>query len=126
MCLANPENLQTENRSKRVFRPHHFQMDERTHDNTMIWAEQAVQQGSHVNGIIAKSIFATIPNFDVIRDMPPEPMHLLDTGFMKNTCLKIFNAGTSPQTKPGYRRSPIGQLSELLRYTDTRNAKVQN
>jgi hypothetical protein len=114
VCLANPDTIQTGTRSKRVFRPHHAQMEERTHENTMLWAEQAVQQGGHVNGIVAKSIFATIPNFDVIKDMPPEPMHLLDTGFMKNTCLKMFNAGTSPQCKPGYRRTPIMKLSELL------------
>ena len=43
-------------------------------------------------------------------------MHLMDGGFMKNTMGRTFNCGTSHQTRVGYKRSSIAQLSELVRY----------
>jgi hypothetical protein len=117
VCLANPDNYQSPGtqKYKRVFRPHHANAEQRTHANTIIWAQQSLEEGRHVFGITGQSVFSIIPDFDLIKDIPPEPMHLMDTGFMKNTCLKIFNAGSSPQCKDGYRRTPIGKLSDIIR-----------
>jgi hypothetical protein len=91
-------------------------MEERTHVNTLAWADHAERTGEPIYGITGRSIFFNIENFDVVKDMPPEPMHLMDAGFMKNTCLKIFNAGNSPQCKQGYRRTSITRMSNILRY----------
>ena len=69
----------------------------------------------HVYGITGKSVFFEAEGFDVIKDMMPEPMHLIDARFLKNTCCRTFNAGTAHQTKRGYRRTPTAKLSEDLR-----------
>ena len=88
----------------------------RSHEETEGWAEEVVSQGlDHVFGITGRSVFFQAEGFDVVNDILPESMHLLDSGFMKNTCVRTFNAGTSPQTRPGYRRSPVGALSDELR-----------
>lgn len=85
----------------------------RTHEETLQWANEAEENGlDHVNGIMGKSVFFEAPNFDVVQDMMPEPMHLLDCGFVKNTCMRTFNSGNAAQTIPGYRRSPSGKLSD--------------
>ena len=88
----------------------------RTHQQTEEWADEALaQHQDNVFGIMGKSTFFKAEGFDVVNDILPESMHLLDSGFMKNTCVRTFNAGTSHQTKPGYRRSPVGALSDKLR-----------
>ena len=88
----------------------------RTHEETVQWAEQAHSQGlDNVYGITGKSVFFGAEGFDVVNDILPEAMHLLDSGFMKNTCVRTFNAGTSHQTKAGYRRSLVGAMSDEMR-----------
>ena len=66
-------------------------------------------------GLLEEVFFFEAPGFDVVRDMVPEPMHLLDRGFMKNTCGRTFKCGTGHQTEPGYRRTPSGKLSDKMR-----------
>lgn len=101
--------------AKRVYRPIHSNEAIRTHEDTIRWAEEAETTGDHSHGIIGQSVLMDFPRFDVVKDLVPEPMHLLDMGFMKNICGRIFNSGTAPQTKRGYKRSPTGKLSQLLR-----------
>ena len=67
-------------------------------------------------GITGKSVFFNVPEFDVITDILPEPMHLLDAGFMKNTCGRAFNSGSGPQTRPGYKRTNPSALNDYVRY----------
>ena len=99
---------------KRVFRTYMRFCDHRTHEQTLEWAEQAERDGmDHVYGITGKSVFFEAEGFDVVKDMLPEPMHLIDAGFTKNTC--TFHAGTAHQTRPGYRRAPTGNLSKEIR-----------
>ena len=86
------------------------------HDETLIWAEQAEEENlEEVNGIFGKSVFFQVPGFDVVQGILPEAMHLLDGGFMKNTCGRTFNQGKSAQTKEGYRRAPTDELSKILK-----------
>ena len=78
----------------------------RTHEETLQWANEAEENGlDHVNGIMGKSVFFEAPNFDVVQDMMPEPMHLLDCGFVKNTCMRTFNCGCLLYTSPSPRDS---------------------
>lgn len=88
----------------------------RNHLDTLEWAQE-VENGSvaEKNGILGKSILFQVPGFDVIQDLLPEAMHLLDAGFMKNTCGRTFNQGKSPQTRSTYRRAPVEELSKRLR-----------
>ena len=72
---------------KRVFLPYMRFSERRTHEETRTWANEAMEaQLDHVMGITGLSVFFEAPNFDVVLDMMPEPMHMLDGGFMKNTC----------------------------------------
>ena len=88
----------------------------RTHEETEEWADEVVSTGmDNMYGITGKSVFFQAEGFDVVKDILPESMHLLDSGFMKNTCVRTFNAGTSHQSRPGYRRSPVGTLSADMR-----------
>ena len=89
----------------------------RSHDQTLEWAEKAEDENlDHYMGITGRSVFFDAENFDVVWDMMPEPMHLIDGGFVKNTLGRTFNSGASHQTRLGYRRSPSAHLSELIRY----------
>lgn len=90
--------------------------ERRNHEKTLEWAEE-VEAGlvTEKNGIMGKSVLFQISEFDIVQDLLPEAMHLLDGGFMKNTCGRTFNQGKSPQTKAGYRRAPVTELSEILR-----------
>ena len=103
--------------AKRVFRPYMRFSEPRTHENTLTWADE-VSGGQYLDkyGITGKSIFFKVPGLDIIHDIPPEPMHLMDGGFMKNTMGRTFNSGTSHQTRAGYRRSSIAKLSDIVRY----------
>lgn len=100
---------------KRVFRPYMRHAPRRTHEQTLIWAEQ-VQNGEYeeIMGITGKSIFFDVENFDVVKGILPEPMHLMDGGFMKNTAGRTFRSGTAQQTRAGYRRSSSATLSTLI------------
>lgn len=92
----------------------------RTHEDTLAWGEKAQAEAKEeVNGIFGKSIMFDVHGFNVIKDMFPEPMHLLDGGFMKNTCGRTFRQGKSAQTKDDYRRAPIDELNRLLKYVLT-------
>lgn len=88
----------------------------RTHDQTLAWGEMAQDEGlEEVNGIFGKSMFFEVPGFDVIQDILPEAMHLLDGGFMKNTCGRTFRNGSGPQAKKGYKRADPSKLSKILK-----------
>ena len=90
--------------------------ERRTHDETRNWGTEAVEsQVDHVMGITGESVFFEAPNFDVIHDMMPDPMHLLDMGFMKNTCGRTFNSGVQHQKEPGYRRTSVAKLIDLVK-----------
>ena len=90
--------------------------ERRTHNQTLLWANEVVETGAtEVMGITGKSVFFNVPDFDVVQQMLPEPMHLLDAGFMKNTCGRAFNSGCGPQTKPGYKRTSICTLNDYVR-----------
>ena len=90
--------------------------ERRTHRDTLQWALEAEDPGTdHVMGIMGRSVFFDVPGFDIIRDMIPEPMHLLDAGFMKTTCGRAFNSGTAHQTQPGYRRTNIAILDSYVK-----------
>ena len=90
--------------------------ERRTHEQTEQWAN-LVEDGEALDayGITGKSVFFRASGFDVIQDLMPEPMHLLDAGLWKNTMGRVFQSGTSQQTRPGYRRQNIGQLTSLIR-----------
>ena len=100
---------------KRVFTPHQTNSERRTHDQTLEWANK-IEEGEYTikNGIYGKSPFFGVDGFDVVYDMLPEPMHLLDAGFMKNTMGRTFNSGTAPQCRPGYKRTNTKRLSKLI------------
>lgn len=101
---------------KRVFRPFMRFAKPRTHQETLQWAELVEEEGlAEYNGILGKSLLFQIPDFDIINDVLPEAMHLLDGGFTKNTCGRTFNNGTSAQTKPGYKRSPVAPFSTIMK-----------
>ena len=108
--------------AKRVFRPYMRFSEPRTHVQTLEWADE-VEEGQYLDkyGITGKSIFFKLDGFDLIHDIPPEPMHLMDGGFMKNTMGRTFNSGTAHQTRVGYRRSSIAKLSQLIRYMNGRS-----
>ena len=90
--------------------------ERRTHERTLHWAERvAAGEWEDAYGIMGKSCFFNVPGFDVIQDILPETMHLMDGGFMKNTCGRTFHNGPGAQTRPGYRRTSIARLSELIR-----------
>jgi len=64
--------------------------------------------------VTGKSIFFDVENFDVVKGILPEPMHLMDGGFMKNTAGRTFRSGTAQQTRAGYRRTSSATLSTLI------------
>ena len=88
----------------------------RTHEKNLEWAEE-VSSGLYLDkfGITGKSIYFQVPGFDIVNDIPAEPMHLMDGGFMKNTMGRVFKSGTAHQTKEGYRRQSISRLTEMIR-----------
>ena len=90
--------------------------ERRNHRQNLIWADQ-VEGGEFEDayGIVGKSVFFKLPYFDIVWDILPESMHLLDGGFMKNTCGRTFMSGTSAQTRQGYRRTNVGVLSDLIK-----------
>ena len=90
--------------------------ERRTHEQTLQWAEQ-VDRGEYleVYGITGKSVFFDAPGLDIVRDIAPETMHLLDGGFMKNTMGRTFDCGSAHQTRVGYRRVPITKLNDIIR-----------
>lgn len=91
--------------------------ERRTHEQSLQWAE-LVHSGEYEEymGIIGKSVFFQIDGFDIVKDIPPDPMHFFDGGIIKNTCGRIFNSGKAPQTQIGYRRTSIAKLSDMIRY----------
>ena len=102
---------------KRVFCPTMRFSQRRNHDQTLEWAN-LVEGGEYqeLYGIIGKSVFFDVDGFDIIKDIPPDPMHFLDGGLIKNTCGRVFNSGSSHQTQPGYKRASITKLSDMIRY----------
>jgi hypothetical protein len=102
---------------KRVFLNHHRYFPIRTHDQTLAWAE-TVEEGTFASmmGITGKSVFFGASGFDIVRDILPEPMHLLDGGMMKALCSRIFksNAGTNMRI-PNYKKTSTKLLSNLIR-----------
>ena len=90
--------------------------DRRTHEQNLEWA-LSVEAGlaTDAMGIVGRSVFFDASDFDTIYDMLPETMHLMDGGFMKNTCGRTFNSGAAHQTRDGYRRVNCSELSELIR-----------
>ena len=102
---------------KRVFKPYMRYSDRRTHEQNLEWA-LAVESGDcqELMGMTGKSVFFDAKDFDIVQDMLPETMHLMDGGFMKNTCGRTFNSGASHQTRMGYRRTQVSALSDLIRY----------
>ena len=90
--------------------------ERRIHEQTEQWVNQ-VEDGEALDafGITRKSVFFRAPGFDVIQDLMPERMYLLDAGLWKNTMSRIFQSGASQQTRPGYWRQNIGQLTSLIR-----------
>ena len=101
---------------KRVFLPFMRFCPKRTHEETCVWARQAEeQQLDHVMGITGESVFFQVPGFDVVKDILPEALHMLDGGFMKNTCGRTFSGGSSHQTTPGYKRTSIDKLTNDIR-----------
>ena len=107
---------------KRVFLSHMRFATQRTHEETLIAADQ-VSSGEYqdINGVIGKSAFFAAKDFDVIDDIPPEPMHLLDGGFGKAILSRTFNSGTSQQSEPGYRRTSIAELTSKIEYVMLRS-----
>ena len=89
--------------------------EERTHEETLIAANQ-VQDGEfqEVKGVIGKSAFFEANDFNVITDIIPESMHLLDGGFAKAITGRVFNSGVSQQSEQGYRRSSIAELTKKI------------
>ena len=87
----------------------------RTHEDTVKWAEKGTKE-KDVYGIMGKSVFMeVVPNFDVVKDMLPEPMHLLDGGFFKNIMGKLYNVTAAKSHNVMYRRSKTDGLNvELL------------
>ena len=90
--------------------------ERRTHEKNLEWG-LSVEAGeaSEIMGITGRSVFHDAPNFDIVHDMLPETMHLMDGGFMKNTCGRTFNSGTGHQTRMGYKRLNPDELSNLIR-----------
>ena len=104
------------NIGKRIFLGYMRFSPRRTHAQTLTWAREAVnEQLDNVMGITGESVFFEAQDFDVVQDMLPEPMHLIDCGFMKNTCGRTFNSGATHQTDAGYRRCPTGELSDKVK-----------
>ena len=100
---------------KRVFRKHLRYIKERTHEETLDLAESVASgEYTEMKGIMGKSPFFNAHDFNIIDQIIPEPMHLLDGGFTKNIAGRTFNSGTSQQSEPGYRRSPIGPLTDEI------------
>ena len=64
------------------------------------------------NGIVGRSVFFDALGFDVIRDMYPEPMHLMDGGFFKALMAKMFRVSNVQPHKAGYKRTSIVELAE--------------
>lgn len=87
----------------------------RSHEDTLQWANE-IENGlaEEINGIKGRSVLFDIPEFDIIHDVPPEPMHLIDGGFTKGLMARMFNVGTSNLHHPGYRRDNTVKLSEFL------------
>ena len=97
---------------KRVFLSHQRFAKERTHEETLIAANQIMSgECQEVKGVLGRSPFFDAKDFDVITDIIPEPMHLLDGGFAKAIASRVFNSGTSQQSEPGYRRTSIAELT---------------
>ena len=90
--------------------------ERRTHEQNLEWA-MSVESGERTEfmGMTGKSVFFECTDFNTIQDMLPETMHLMDGGFMKNTCGRTFNSGSGHQTRQGYRRINSTALSDLLR-----------
>ena len=90
--------------------------DPRTHEQNLEWA-LSVENGetTEAMGMLGRSVFYDASGFDTVYDMLPETMHLMDGGFMKNTCGRTFNSGAPHQTGDGYRRVNCSELSELIR-----------
>ena len=100
---------------KRVFLARMRFCPERTHDETLLAADQIVAgEFSEIKGVIGKSPFFEARNFNVITDIIPEPMHLLDGGFAKALASRMFNSGSSQQSEPGYRRTSIAELTKKI------------
>ena len=100
---------------KRVFLSRMRYCEERTHEQTLEAANQIVAgEYSELKGVIGKSPFFEARNFNVITDIIPEPMHLLDGGFAKALASRMFNSGSSQQSEPGYRRTSIAQLTKRI------------
>ena len=88
---------------------------ERTHIETLIAANQVVAgEFQEVKGVIGKSAFFEAKDFDVINDIIPEPMHLMDGGFSKAIAGRVFNSGVSQQSEPGYRRTSVAELTRKI------------
>jgi hypothetical protein len=88
----------------------------RTHEDTLRWAE-SVEEGlfTSLMGITGKSVFTTAHGFMLVHDILPEPMHLLDGGFMKSMCAKIFKATTNTNIRiTNYRKTSTVLLSSLI------------
>ena len=84
----------------------------RSHEQNLEWAlTVAAGEKAELMGMTGRSLFFDAPNFDTVYDMMPETMHLMDGGFMKNTCGRAFNSGSGPQTRPGYRKTNIATLN---------------
>ena len=98
----------------------------RSHEETREWARQTVDSNlDNVMGITGESVFFEADGFDVVLDMLPEPMHLIDLGFMKNTCCRTFKSGTTPQTEFGYRRCDSSSLSAKIKYVRHISAMIE-
>ena len=88
---------------------------ERTHEETLIAANQVISgEFQEVKGVIGKSAFFEAKDFNVITDIIPESMHLMDGGFAKAILGRTFNSGTSQQSEPGYRRTSIVELTRKI------------
>lgn len=88
----------------------------RTHEETLEMAEKVEEEGlAEFSGVLGKSLLFDVPDFDIIKDVLPESMHLLDSGFVKNTCGRTLNNGTSAQTRSGYQRALWKNFSTLLK-----------
>ena len=88
----------------------------RTHEQTVEWGTQAQAEAKEeVQGITGKSIFMEVEGFDLVKDILPEAMHLIDGGFMKNTCGRTFQNGQAPQTRKRYVRASTEVLTSILR-----------
>lgn len=67
-------------------------------------------------GITGKSVFFNAEGFDVVKDILPEPMHLLDGGVMKAFCARIFKTTGTNMRIPNYKKTSTVMLSNLIRY----------